>query len=152
MVTHALLIGLVLAFSPTRLEAHPIHTSLTELTVSGQTLRATVRVFADDLAAALSRRRGDVRSDADVSAYVLSSIAFVDEGGRVVVSRGCGVKRTGELLWVCVEATVTADKASLRNTLLCETFSDQVNIVRASAGGRTRNLVYVRGDSAKRIS
>jgi hypothetical protein len=39
----------------------------------------------------------------------------------------------------------------VRHTLLCERFNDQVNIVRATYGGRSATLFFTRGDEAKAL-
>lgn len=144
---------LVLA-SATRVDAHPLHTTLTEVTVapSSRTVRATVRLFADDLAATMNSV-GKPVEDADVVTYVGAGFGILD-AGRPLPMRGCGIKRQRGLIWACFEATIASgvDKLSLRNTLLGETFKDQVNIVQVALGTASkRSLVFTRGDGAKRL-
>ena len=129
-----------------RAEAHPLHTTLTEIAATPNAIRATVRIFADDLGKAV----GSHTDDGGIEAYVASAVVFLDAQNRALASRGCGVKRSGDLLWVCIEVTDTR-AISLRNTLLCEQFRDQINIVQVAGGGAKRGLVFIRGDGPKRL-
>jgi hypothetical protein len=141
----AALTATLLLMTAIRAQAHPLHTTLTDVVVTSGSVRATVRLFADDLAAAMGKRGGDP----DVASYVESRLVFLD-GGRAVSRRGCGVKRTSELLWVCVEGTVSGT-LSVQNTLLTEKFKDQINIVQATRGAEKQSVVFTKGDGTKRL-
>ncbi|HTE47506.1 MAG TPA: DUF6702 family protein [Gemmatimonadaceae bacterium] len=144
---------------PGAADAHPLHTTLTEVTVdrSRHTVRAVVRVFIDDLSAGMARQRGVAPSDSlDVRAtmYIESSFAIADAAGKPVALRSCGVRKNHELLWVCVEGAVPGDirALSIKNSLLCDVFSDQVNIVNLLAfgtGQSGRSVLFTKGDRAK---
>ena len=142
--------------------AHPLHSTITELVLdpSRGTVRATVRVFADDLRSAVARAAHGgtlpptgAAWDAAVVAYATSAIAFHDASGRAVPLRSCGLRRTGDLLWVCLEGGAVRDVATLqlRNTMLCELYEDQVNVVQGVVGGTRRSLLFVRGDRFKAL-
>ena len=80
--------------------------------------------------------------------------AFVlTDGQRVLALRGCGTRKSGELLWLCLEADAPPRLASLqlRDALLWELFDDQVNIVRSMLGGAPRSLLFTRGDRQKAL-
>jgi hypothetical protein len=151
-VVVALGVTLVLTSAP-RIDAHPLHTTLTEVTVtpSSRAIRATVRLFEDDLAASM-KRAGKPVENADVVTYVGAGFGMLD-AGRPLPMRGCGVRRQSGVIWACFEATLASGvgEISLRNTLLGETFKDQVNIVQVVLGGAKRSLVFTRGDGAKRL-
>ena len=144
--------------SPTRpLMAHPLHTTITEVTEDRArgTVRAVVRVFADDFGTIVARRtRGAPLSDANAFAYVSSTFSFVDRTGRMLAVQPCGVRRTSDLVWVCVEARSPAGLAplSVRNATMCDLFDDQVNVVQASVGGTRRSLLFTKGDRAKPLT
>jgi len=145
-----------------RAEAHPLHSTITEL-VSDQTrgtVRATVRIFADDLrTAALRSTRGHVLPteglawDAAVLAYVSSAFTLQDAHGRRLPLRSCGVRRTADLVWLCLEADAGRSGGPLRvgNAMLCELYEDQVNVVQGTVGGSRRSLLFVRGDGLKEL-
>jgi hypothetical protein len=153
VVTRRVLVtATLLLLSAVRLDAHPLHTTLTEVTItSSRTIRAKVRVFADDLAAGMGKTRS-VGADGDVATYVMRGLALYD-ANRPLALRACGVKRQADLLWVCLETALAGgvDGVSLRNSLLGETFKDQINIVQVALGGAKRSLVFTRDDGAKRL-
>ena len=137
--------------------AHPLHTTLMDITVdaSRNTMRAVVRIFADDIALVLSKRAGRtaaaVPTDAEASEYVLTHFAVVDASSTAIPSRACGVRRSGDLLWVCVEAGVDRRSVKIKDAVLCELYADQVNIVQISGTGESRSLLFTRGDGAKTL-
>jgi hypothetical protein len=142
--------------------AHPLHSTITELVLDPArgTVRATVRVFADDLRSAVTRAAHGrtlpptgATWDAAVVAYATSAIALQDASGRAVRLRPCGLRRTRDLLWICLEGDVARDVRTLqlRNTMLSELYEDQVNVVQGVVGGTRRSLLFVRGDRFKAL-
>lgn len=137
-------------------DAHPLHTSLTEIAVDGRgaTIRVIIRVFADDFAKAATRAdQAKVVANAgavSTLAYVQRSFVLAD-GRRTLAMRTCGTRRSGELLWICLEADAPTSMARLRlrNALLCDLFEDQINIVRSTLTGAPRSLLFTRGDRFK---
>ena len=140
--------------------AHPLHSTITELVLdpSRGTVRATIRVFADDLRSAVMRAaRG--RSvppegpawDAAVLAYATSVVSLRSARDQALALRSCGTRRTGDLVWLCLEGEMARDAGVLqvRNAMLCELFEDQVNVVQVTIGGTRRSLLFVRGDRFK---
>ena len=136
--------------------AHPLHTTMAEVTVdrAHATLRVVVRVFADDFNSAVNAARITGAFDARAAAYVANAISVVDARQQRVAVRDCGTRKQGDLLWLCAEARVTADQLrhlALRDQMLCELFPDQVNVVRVTDGASTRSVLFTRGDAAKSI-
>jgi hypothetical protein len=125
--------------------AHPLHTTLTELRADRArgVVRVVIRVFADDFGTAAGR---------DPSAYLQRAFVLRD-GPRPVHLHQCGTRRSGGLLWICMEGPAPAITANLTLTdaLLCELFDDQVNIVRATLDGSTRSVLFTAGDRAKSL-
>lgn len=155
----ALMIAAAIALlsTPGPLAAHPLHTTITELTEDRArgTVRAVVRVFADDFGTIVARRsRGAPITDASAFAYVSGAFSFTDGTGRLLAVQSCGMRRTADLVWVCVEARSPAGLAplSVRNAVMCDLFDDQVNVVQGTIRGARRSLLFTRGDRAKRLS
>ena len=142
--------------------AHPLHSTITELTEDrGRgVVRATIRVFADDFGTSLgrfARTSGAPRSpqwNAAALGYVASVFTIANKSGTSLPIRSCGVTRTADLLWICVEATAPAGLAGMqvRNAILCDLFEDQVNVVQSTFGGSRHSLLFTRGDRLKPIS
>ena len=133
------------------LTLHPLHTTLTQLAYrdADRAVEATVRVFADDFRAALGR---DV-TDSAAAAYVRSTFTLADPAGRPLAIAWCGLRRTGDLLWLCLRAPSSEGLSGLRVrvALLFERYADQINIVQASYAGRRAALLFTRGDAAKAL-
>ncbi len=147
------------AASPARVRAHPLHTTLTNISFdpARQNERAIVRVFMDDLGKAVAAHaRARLPEDityGDALRYVASSFAISGPDQRPLPLSFCGVRRSGDLVWFCVETAVPTVAAkpslTLRDNLLCDLFSDQVNIVQTSSDHQT--LLYTCGDGYKVI-
>jgi len=144
----------VVTGTPRAGDAHPLHTTLTEITVDSERhgVRATVRLFADDLAAALAKHPslpGAGLKDR-ASAYVVGTLSL-SSAGRPIALRSCGARQSGDLLWVCLESTVPGGLVQLRarNPLLLEAFNDQVNIVQIGDGTNRRSILFLKGDGEK---
>lgn len=135
------------------LTLHPLHTTLTQLAYrdADRTVEATVRVFADDFRAALGRGR-DV-TDSAAAAYLRSTFTLADPAGRPLAITWCGLRRTSDLLWLCLRAPVAQGLSGLRVrvALLFDRYADQINIVQASYAGRRAALLFTGGDAAKTL-
>jgi hypothetical protein len=143
-------------------EAHPLHTTITELVLDPArgTVQATVRIFVDDLRTALARtakgrslRPTDPGWDDAVVTYVASTVALRDARGRALPLRTCGTRRLGDALSLCLQANVPHDAGELqiRNAMLCELYDDQINVVQNLVGGSRRSLLFTRGDPFKTL-
>lgn len=155
-------LAFVVAVSTNTADAHPLHTTLTELTVDSarHVVRVVVRAFSDDLGAAMARRSpghapqpGGAAWDTAAFAYATSAFTIADHTGRPLTLRGCGIRRTGDLLWLCMEteSRTGATGLQLRDAVLTEVYDDQVNIVQVTIAGARRSLLFTRGDGLKRI-
>ena len=161
----ALVVALgVIAVVPGSALAHPLHTSLVRVSHDAPNGRARIvmRVFADDfLAAAAGRAAGEdeidpasVAGGALVRAYLNAHLRLTDARGRRVPLRWTGLRRTGAVLWLALDAPAPAGLAALtlRATLLCERFADQVNIVEVIDGSRRRSLLFTRATGGKPLA
>lgn len=146
--------------APAILAAHPMHTTITELTEqrAAGTVRAVVRAFADDFGTAASRHAAGRptaagTTDAGAFAYASARVSLIGADGRPIALRSCGVRRTSDLVWVCLEASAPGGLATLavRNALMNELFEDQVNVAQAVVAGARRSLLFTRGDGAKAL-
>ena len=141
--------------------AHPIHMSFTEARyVDGnRTLQLWVRVFANDFAAAAARRSGsrlgrDSIIDPRVGIiYLMQSLQLFGPDGRTLNLSPCGVKRMNDMLWFCLMSNKPegVQKMKMRNTIMTELFSDQVNVVQTMDGGSRASRLFVRGDGMKTL-
>jgi hypothetical protein len=155
-VVAALLLAATLVARPfDAVAAHPLHTTMAEVTIdrARNTLRVVVRVFADDFGTALNAARKTGSWDERAADYVARAISVADEARRPLALRGCGTRHQGDLLWLCAETNLPpAHKLSLRDRMLSELFADQVNVVRVTDGPQTRTMLFTHGDAEKPIA
>jgi uncharacterized protein DUF6702 len=129
---------------------HPLHTTLTQLEyrAADETVRVTVRAFADDFTAAAG---GAV--DSVAARYLRAVVTLTGRDDRRLPLAWCGLRQTGDLLWLCLQAPAPGGLAGIRIEArqLFERYSDQINIVQANYEGRDVSLLFVRGDRARRL-
>jgi uncharacterized protein DUF6702 len=140
--------------------AHPLHTTLVQLTLDERTrtVESSIRVFASDFAAAVAKRKGatvpsgDLVSDAEAMTYVRTTFLVSDASGHALPLAWCGSRRAGDVLWLCVRAMSTAppNEVMISDQMLCELFDDQINIVQTTNGRKRASMLFTKGDRAKR--
>jgi hypothetical protein len=156
----AMLVVPAMLAAPRSADAHPLHTTMTELSYdpSARELTATLRVFADDFSAAVMGRRASgavvIPPDSAMLRYATARFSVTGRGTGRVVMRWCGVRREGVVLFLCLRGTAprSLTGATMTNALLTEIFPDQVNIVQASVDGRRRTLLFTSRDGAKPLT
>jgi hypothetical protein len=132
--------------------AHPLHTSVTQLIQEKdtQSIRVELRLFADDLKTAIEAAPADAGFESLISTYVGQHLVLSDMGAPIPL-RLNGADLVGDVVLVRLSAAPTRSLSGVQvaNTVLCERFPDQVNVVRATYEGRSATLIFTRGDAAK---
>lgn len=121
--------------------AHPLHTSLAQVSVTDGTVNVSLRVFADDYTAASHARLID---------YAIANFIVRDSRGNAIKLTSCGDKRVGDLMWLCFRGSGVI--ATIESRVMFDKFKDQINIVQSSMNGRTRNLLFTPGERAKPVA
>jgi hypothetical protein len=145
-----------------RADAHPLHTTLAEVSASPSGgVQIVLRVFVDDFAAAVRRQAALPRApivtpaDSATARYLGETLVLTDGAGRHVALGVVGMRRTDDLLWITLEAPTLRSTAGARlaNRVLFERWDDQVNIVQTGLGGRRQTLLFTKrdGGAAKAI-
>jgi hypothetical protein len=121
---------------------HPMHTSSAELVHEADSVRVTIRVFADDIAAV-----GAVRP------YLGDRFGIVDRSGNAVRLEWVGSEVRGDVLTIRMRGRIAGglSRAKVNNRVLSDRFADQVNIVRAAYDRRAVTLIFSRGDGPKAL-
>ena len=137
--------------------SHPLHTTLTEVSVApdGQ-LQIVMRAFVDDFSAVVAGHSGPMSppiatpTDSAIARYLGGAVSVSDCAGRRVALVVVGVRRSGDLLWTTLRAPVPGGAAGVRltNRVLFERYDDQVNIVQTSVAGRRQTLLFTKRDGA----
>jgi hypothetical protein len=137
-------------------DAHPLHTTLTELTtLPDGTTQIVVRVFLDDFSAAVTRRVPTpgapipVPPDSAVARYLGETVLLTDGAGRRAPLVLAGMRRTDDLVWVTLRAPIVRSMTGARLTMrvLFDRWDDQVNIVRR-LGARRQTLLFTKRDGS----
>jgi hypothetical protein len=157
---------LILLSSSRLLDAHPLHTSLAELTydAAAREIRLSIRVFVDDLikaSAAYARQRSagvgtlskPASTESPILAYARFAFVVADRAGKRLSLASCGGKRVGDLMWLCFHSSAPLGPAGFQiaDRILFDLYSDQINIVQAAYGGQKPSLLFTRGDGFKRL-
>jgi hypothetical protein len=157
--------GLVVSpalFRTERAEAHPLHTSLAELSYDVKTgaVLLSLRVFVDDFSRASASYRQShalppatrAPTESPLVSYALASFSLTDSRGRRATLVSCGGKRVGDLMWLCFRGVLPPGAGlHVLSQVLFDTYRDQINIVQATSGGRKSNLLFTPGESAKSV-
>lgn len=143
------------ALSPKLAAAHPIHTTLTVITVGdqGRSITVKIRAFADDFSASVARFAGRTPpADSSVSAeevarYVRNRFSVSGVTGGEVALEPCGVTRSREVYFLCFRVKLASGGPGtrIRNQLLTELHADQVNIVQLENGAQRKSYLFTRG-------
>ena len=150
-----LLLAAALVHTPPSAEAHPLHTSITDLTLDPSTRRvqAVIRIFANDFDAAVA---GAARGPTDVrarAAYLSRNFILYGGDGKQIQLHWRSTRLTDDLLWIYLEGSAPAGLRGgrLHNTIATDLYSDQVNIVKSRYGERERTLLFTRGTLPQRL-
>lgn len=144
------IVALLLGVSASMVNAHPLHTSFTEIGRDARTGTVTlsVRLFSDDFktamdsVTALPSSRGVAR-EAVVRGYFERSIRLVMPDGKEVALAWCGIKTVDGLTWLCASSVnpVPPGTLRIRNALMFDRFADQISIVRWTSATGKRTIV-----------
>lgn len=168
---------LFVALAP-RAAAHPLHASSAQADYRRDTQRLEIglRVFAEDLLAALNADRATPLSyektppaelDAALRAYVNEKFLVCTAAGDAVPLRWVGREfdrapaapagdhhhADEQILWLYVEATLPdgIEGTRLHHAFLHERFRDQQNVIRIRDGAREATLAFARDDGPKPV-
>lgn len=139
--------------------AHKYYTSLAELNYNAETrsVEVSLRVFADDLELALSKRaKRSVRLDAKdapalAAAYLKESFELRNARGEAKELNWVGMETRADAAWLYFEFPMLEglNGARLRDRVLFDLFEEQINLVGGKNGARKIDFAFKRGDDFK---
>jgi hypothetical protein len=147
---------------------HPFHISVCSINHAAEenSLQITVKIFADDLEEALNQPSAAAASyidvlnppdpaqlDAIVHEYLDEHLAFtVNE--QAAEPQFLGFEREDLTMWCYLEITGITDlkKVKVQNTLLLNTFDDQVNIVHVKANDTVKSMKLAHNQTVDTIT
>ena len=140
---------LVFLAGAARVEAHPLHTSFTDVTRDEKSgvVKISVRLFADDFGAMLDSLRAipafrNLTAEQVAHAYFKRSFTLSSGAGTIELMWD-GMRTVDGLTWINARSTapVVNGQLRIRNTLMFDRFRDQVSIVRWTGRGSARTAV-----------
>ena len=158
----ALALLLLPCAAPPAPAAHKFYTSLARIEYNAEagSVEVTLRVFADDLELALTRRAGrevrlDRAKDADrlALAYLRETFQIKNREGEAKALKWVGMELRSGVAWLYFEAEMPEGLAGarLRDHVLFELFKGQVNTVSVRYPGGKADLVFARGDGERTV-
>lgn len=140
--------------------AHKYYASLAHVNWNekGRSAEVAIKVFADDLEAALTAERGrrvrlDVTPDVErlVEAYITANFLVANESGDPVALAWVGMEPDADAVWIYLEAAApnTLSGWRIHDKVLFDRFSEQVNTVNVSQLGRKITLTFKPGSDAQ---
>ena len=149
-VVRATLLAITMLVPMERVLAHPLHTSLTQVSfdASRRNVSISIRAFADDLT------RAATRSGLTPSAYATQKFKMTNSRGVALALTSCGTKRVGDLVWLCFTGRVESNPDDLKvsSAILFETYKDQINVVTIVGVKGARNFLFTPGDLPKTLA
>lgn len=147
------------------LHAHSVHQSTAEAEYNAKTqkLEVSLTVFVNDLELALVRQcEREMRLDktpaadfdAQVQAYLSKTFVVTDAAGKTAkiewVGRelDAGSEKSADPTVTLFFEVEMPTRATLRHTMFCELFKDQLNLLQLQGGSRKTELRFVPGTSA----
>ena len=127
---------------------HPLHSSSASLTdAGGGRVTLSVRIFSDDLAAVAPG------GDSAVATYVRQHVRLITRAGQAVALEVTTIVVDGDLTQVTAHGQVAGGLSGLQvqHAVLWERYHDQVNLLRASIGGRSTTMVFANGDPPREV-
>ena len=132
---------------------HDFHSSLAEVSYNpaAKSLEVSLRMFTDDLGEALTRENKrpvsvDQTDTADplIKRYLEKHFAVAGADNRRKPITWVGKEISVDVTWVYFEIPLAENLngTKLLNSLLCELFDDQVNIVNVSYQGQKRTYLF----------
>ncbi|RTQ50135.1 hypothetical protein EJV47_10900 [Hymenobacter gummosus] len=147
--------------------AHAYHASIMEARLNPRTrqLEVALKVFTDDLEAALSVGRPRHLSLAEtpaaqltplLSGYLRRTVAIGTRPGEALPLTYVGQQAEKDAHWLYFSVQLPAGKPvqslTLRHRLLMEQFQDQMNIVNFEAGGKKQSALFREGNEEQQLS
>ncbi|MFD3002553.1 DUF6702 family protein [Pontibacter toksunensis] len=158
-----LLLVAFLAVQPA--SAHDYHASITDVKYnpSTQNLEVAVKVFMDDLESALSRQAktkityssSSEEVKKQMADYLQHKLSFEVEKGKPLKAKLLGSEEDVDVVWMYVEVPVqkgTLAQLYVKNAILTDLFTDQMNIVNVNYKGATESVLMQRGDVTKKVA
>jgi hypothetical protein len=136
---------------------HDYHVSVTQMQYNPGTklFEVSIRIFTDDLEKALGQTNGNRRfsirnndqNDVFVSGYIQKHFVLADDQKKVLPIRYVGKEQEEDATWVYAEIPfkMPLTGCKLQNSILAETFEDQVNMTNITVSSGKKTYLFKKG-------
>jgi hypothetical protein len=136
------------------IQPHDYHVSVTQMQYNSasKVFELSVRIFTDDLEKALGATNGNRRftvkdgdaNDTFVSSYVSKNLLLSNARQEMAQLRYIGKQQEDDATWIYIEIPVQLPVKGykLQNSILTETFDDQVNMVNITTPAGKKTYMY----------
>jgi hypothetical protein len=142
--------------------AHAYHTSITELRYNPakKQVEISFKIFTDDLEKALSQGQPasvhldeQPRASVLAAAYIQRCVRVGSRPGEALPIQFLGMQHEQDAYWLYAKVAVPHPLTSLRlrQTLMLDMYSDQMNIVNIEAGGQKQSALFRAGNEEQEI-
>lgn len=151
--------------SPSSLPFHPFHTSLTQIqyNAKAQAFEISIRVFTDDLEAALTRENGgrpvrlsEQKHDRLIEKYIRRQFIVADAQRKAKSLTYIGYEPESEAHWIYLEIPEQAAEGLknvvMKQAVLMDLFEDQVNLVNLQSGQQKKTVVFRNNQPIQAVS
>lgn len=139
---------------------HPIHISVSDVTISESEIEWVVRIFKDDLLLAvygdaldMSVLDNEDQVRKDILAYLNRTIGISADNVKTAWTLK-DLHPDPEAIWITITSPVKPgdiQKLTIRNTILLDVYGDQKNIVNLKSMGLKKNMVFEKGGDERII-
>ncbi len=163
IIIFSILAVFLLVVKPGNVEAHPLHLSVTNIDIVGDSVKVAIRVFKDDfLAVVMAFNNTDKPFDfSDTNSKGNDYIkAYINKMFKLNSStKNINLKYTKKQVddlsvWIYLEGVLNSNDISLdiENRLFCNWFGDQNNIVIVSYAGNEKGYEFSASETKKTIT
>ncbi|MDX5443685.1 MAG: hypothetical protein LPJ89_07900 [Hymenobacteraceae bacterium] len=142
--------------------AHDYHVSLAEAKWNSQSQRYEValKVFTDDLQAALSRKTGkevklknSPETQAQIEQYLKQHFWLEVKNGIKHTGTVIGFEEEADVTWIYFEIKAPAARQfRWHNSVFVEQYPDQVNILNLSVNNKMHSLLFKKDEETKQVN
>ena len=132
---------------------HAFHTSVTEMNYNAKekTMEVSIRIFTDDLESVLSSESGkkitikdNDKNEVLIEKYLRKHFMVTSSKRQIINYSFLGKEQQKDATWLYLEMplNVSFNGSTIKNDLLVDAFSDQVNIINISINGEKKTLLF----------
>lgn len=135
-------------------KAHPFYVSVTQIDYKEKSIQITLKVFIDDLEAALTKKGNPklnigekneiANSNQLIQNYLNDKFSIKINNGETEPYIFIGKESEDDAIWIYLEVKRKVEKVSsleVKNTIITEKFEGQTNLIHTNISGEKKSLI-----------